>query len=249
MIHVPKNPVLGKDDEKSSDGKRLLILRLIDELINFPIKRTEVLENKVLRLAHLKKAIELKSVDSKGKESITKVYPEDSYDWFDLLRLYWARKTTEVPRFFEELSTDKVPDRGEADTFKELPEDIAKLLGDTKLKLWTGPEGNEWDGIFGVLGLNKPADMGSTLNGRQLVAVASEARANVVQLNSQAAEQKYKVIVRSPTPAPNEYIIFVIDQGKPYLLINPSRGYRKLLQTNDLTAEFIQLINELNPNR
>ena len=91
--------------------------------------------------------------------------------------------------------------------------------------------------------------MGSTLNGRQLVAVASEARANVVQLNSQAAEQKYKVIVRSPTPAPNEYIIFVIDQGKPYLLINPSRGYRKLLQTNDLTAEFIQLINELNPNR
>ncbi len=87
-IHVPlKTPtfVLTKD---------LFIMRLIDELIQFRQRRNEILEDRVKTTVQLKTAVR---IDNEW------ILPESSVSWIELLKLEWAKKTYEVPKYYEEI--------------------------------------------------------------------------------------------------------------------------------------------------
>lgn len=87
-IHVPlKTPtfVLTKD---------LFIMRLIDELIQFRQRRNEILEDRVKTTVQLKTAVRIED---------EWILPESSISWIELLKLEWAKKTYEVPKYYEEI--------------------------------------------------------------------------------------------------------------------------------------------------
>jgi hypothetical protein len=98
LLHVPEEVPMG---EKRVSAPRVLLLRLIEELLRFGERRRQLLERDVSQLAVLEKPVELSAADGKGKQMI---FPEKSTAWFELLRLNWAKSTEGEPKFLEEMS-------------------------------------------------------------------------------------------------------------------------------------------------
>lgn len=98
LLHVPEEVPMG---EKRVSAPRVLLLRLIEELLRFGERRRQLLEKDVSQLAVLDKPVELAAADGKGKQMI---FPEKSAAWFELLRLNWAKSTAGEPKFLEEMS-------------------------------------------------------------------------------------------------------------------------------------------------
>lgn len=98
LLHVPDEVPLG---EKRVSAPRVLLLRLIEELLRFGERRRQLLEKDVSQLAALDKPVELAAADGKGKQMI---FPEKSTAWFELLRLNWAKSIVGEPKFLEEMS-------------------------------------------------------------------------------------------------------------------------------------------------
>jgi hypothetical protein len=99
LLHVPKETELGESDKKVS-APRVLLLRLIEELLRYGERRRQLLEQDVSRLGILEKPV----ID--GNQHI---YPEKSAEWYELLRLEWADIRDEEPIFYEEMSRDAEP--------------------------------------------------------------------------------------------------------------------------------------------
>jgi len=99
MLHVPKETSLGEQDVAVS-APRVLLLRLIEELIRYGERRRQLLDQDVSRLAAFDKPI------TDGNQ---RIYPEKSAEWYELLRLEWASQKDEEPQFYEEMSRDVAP--------------------------------------------------------------------------------------------------------------------------------------------
>jgi hypothetical protein len=80
------------------DAKTLMIKRLVEELIRFPLKREELLNKKVNTYSKLTQGFR------SGNEYIV---PESSADWFELMRMGWLNDTKEQPKYAEEFSSIK----------------------------------------------------------------------------------------------------------------------------------------------
>lgn len=95
LIHVPaETPHEGADGHKAS-ARLILLRRLVDELLLFANRRKQILERRVSRLAILNEAIRIQD---------QYILPEKSNTWFELLRLEWAKKEVEKPKFMEEMT-------------------------------------------------------------------------------------------------------------------------------------------------
>ena len=90
LLHIPENIDVGS---KEVPAIKLLIRKLIDELIRFPEKRKELMEQKV------KQYVKLFSPLRSGNQYIV---PEDLPAWSELLRMSWIKK--EDNRYIEEFS-------------------------------------------------------------------------------------------------------------------------------------------------
>jgi hypothetical protein len=99
LLHSPKETKLGEQDIAVS-APRVLLLRLIEELIRYGERRRQLLEQDVSRLAAFETPI------SDGNQ---RIYPEKSAEWYELLRLEWADKKDSEPKFYEEMSQDATP--------------------------------------------------------------------------------------------------------------------------------------------
>lgn len=91
-LHSPKQLHLGG---RLVNGPRLLMLRLLEELLRFPDRRNQLLKGDVSSLVGLKDAVKI------GTQY---VLPENSIAWHDLLRLDWIQQGREVKKYYEEMS-------------------------------------------------------------------------------------------------------------------------------------------------
>ena len=82
-----------------TDMKRIFILRLIEELIRFPRRRDQILEEHKRQVGVLSKITGAIRIDDQY------IVPEDTSEWADLLNIDCKRKMPEVARFFEEKSS------------------------------------------------------------------------------------------------------------------------------------------------
>jgi hypothetical protein len=140
-LHSPKNYRLGG---RMVNGPKLLMMRLLEELLRFPERKVQLLTGSVPHLVTLKEAVKI------GEQY---VLPENSLAWQDLLRLDWVQSGKEQKKYFEEMSRNKRPveeSKGESEetkteteteteettTFAEpLPASLKELFGATDPKL------------------------------------------------------------------------------------------------------------------
>ena len=88
LLHTPENVTVGSKEVSAVD---LLIKKLIEELIRFPVKCTELLQQRVSQY------VKLTSAFRSGDQYIV---PEDLPAWSEILRMEWRKK--QESRYFEE---------------------------------------------------------------------------------------------------------------------------------------------------
>ena len=100
LIHTPRDFEMPqtKDKSISVDFKRLLLFRLIEELLRFAERRRELLENDVSYIG---------TIDRPIKQGDQYIIPKNTMVWYELLRGDWMRTTDEKPKYFEEISQMK----------------------------------------------------------------------------------------------------------------------------------------------
>ena len=114
VLHVPN---------ESGDAKGLLLKKLVEELIRFPQKRNELLQNKVHKYTKLTKGFR------SGDQFIV---PEDSGDWAEMLRFEWRKEVSEEPKYYEEFASI-VPQEESLFVKSPMPEIIVKYINSPKL--------------------------------------------------------------------------------------------------------------------
>jgi hypothetical protein len=128
LLHVPSETQLGEETTKVS-APRVLLLRLIEELLRYGERRRQLLEQDVSQMAALERPITLPAPGGAGGKQ--KIFPEKSTAWFELLRLDWARKADERPKFLEEMSraAEAAGPLAEEEPDTALPVALQSLLG------------------------------------------------------------------------------------------------------------------------
>lgn len=86
LLHIP--------EQKDTDGKRLFLRKLIEELIQFPVKRNDLLENRVYQYIRIRDRTQL------GSQLFI---PESVPAWAEFLRMEWRQQASDIPRTLEEL--------------------------------------------------------------------------------------------------------------------------------------------------
>jgi hypothetical protein len=122
LLHVPEKYDIST---KQVDAKGLMIKKLIEELIRFPLKRTELLEKRMKEYSKLTQGLRI------GDQYIV---PEDSVDWFEFLRMEWTKDIPEQPRYIEEYSS-VVPQEEQpiVPIITPIPELLVKFINNKKL--------------------------------------------------------------------------------------------------------------------
>jgi hypothetical protein len=94
LLHVPEKYDVGTNTQVNA--KTLMVKKLIEELIRFPLKREELLKKRVSQYIKLNEAF------LSGNEYIL---PENSVEWSELLRFEWRKNDTEKPKYIEEITS------------------------------------------------------------------------------------------------------------------------------------------------
>jgi hypothetical protein len=115
-LHSPKNYRLGG---RMVNGPKLLMMRLLEELLRFPERKVQLLTGSVPHLVTLKEAVKI------GEQY---VLPENSLAWQDLLRLDWVQSGKEQKKYFEEMSRIKRPAEEAKEENKEENEESEETL-------------------------------------------------------------------------------------------------------------------------
>lgn len=119
LLHVKK-----LSDVATSDMEEVFLLRLIEELIRFPRRRAQILQERGRRIGTLSKLSgAVRMIDQY-------IVPEDTSEWADLLNMDCKKRTPEIPRFFEEFSRehDTAPVQVAKLPSSNFPEFILNLL-------------------------------------------------------------------------------------------------------------------------
>jgi hypothetical protein len=249
LLHVPPETQLGEDTTPVS-APRVLLLRLIEELLRYGERRHQLLHQDVSQMAALEKPVTLPAAGAApGKQ---KIYPEKSTAWFELLRLEWARRVDEHPIFVEEMSRAAEPGAAaaaaplaEEDVDTSLPVPLQTILAG-------GPEAIASDPKLGALRLIRapfsallaplgisPAQLSlqadtTALEEAQLRDLTRMTGRITVQVNltldPPTVSAKKPMRISYPT-----FPVFVVTAEGPALLVrDPSRP--ELLQKEDLPA-------------
>jgi len=97
LLHVPKT---APQEDGMASGGRVILMRLIEELIRFAGKRQELFNRRVSQLAVLDRPI---------RENDQYIIPEKSAVWTEILRLEWSRYNVEKPVYLEEMTRTAPP--------------------------------------------------------------------------------------------------------------------------------------------
>ena len=241
MLHVPETTQLG-DQEKKVNASKVLMRRLIEELLRYGERRRQLLEKDVSRFAVIDKPVKIES-KVEGDSSAQVIYPERSSAWFELLRLKWADTPNEEPRFLEEMGRFK----------RDVP--LAAETPDTALSarliaLMNGSGGADpKTGALRLLRTNLeslvvpmrvlPAEIGLTaetrsLNDQMLSRIVRKMGGNILQIDLR--EDPPQFMGRRPARLLNEKMpvpVIVIDErGAGVLVLNPDEP--RFLELDDM---------------
>jgi len=216
-IHVPKEV----DSMVGVSVPRILMLRLIDELILYGEKRRELLYQDVSRMPVLDQPVRI------GNQMI---YPEKSAAWYELLRFTWMKKMEETPLFLEEMAA-----RGKIRPKKPLAPQTPETILPVTLQTVLGAE----DPKTGALRLLRAplktlllllgqteASIGVQANTVELSEAMMKALVKQVQMRviqiSLFEDQPKILSYRPPRDIVQDVVVFVVDsQGFALLLLNP----------------------------
>lgn len=109
-----------KPGERMVSTPELFTKRIIDELVRFPVRRSQLTKKgEISKLSAIVQPIH------KGDQYII---PESSISWANLLRLDWTRQVLEEPKYYEEMSreVEDAPAKG----INGLPDVLLPLFGD-----------------------------------------------------------------------------------------------------------------------
>jgi len=222
LLHVPKETQLG-EQEKAVSAPRVLLLRLIEELLRYGERRRQLLDQDVSRLAALDRPVTLD-----GKDGKQRIYPEKSAAWFELLRLEWATKVDEEPKFYEEMSreSEEAAPLAEQEEASQLPPSLQLILNggsepDPKtgaLRLFRAP----FEALMVPFGLS-PEQIAITADTRALTddmikTLMAAKTMPIVQIN--LTVDPPAVIAKQPTKPSAAVPVFVITAEGPALLLS-----------------------------
>jgi hypothetical protein len=243
LLHVPKETELGEQEVQKS-APRVLLLRLIEELLRYGERRRQLLEQDVSRLATLDKPV---TVDGKQR-----IYPEKSAAWFELLRLEWATKVDEEPHYYEEMSreVEEAAPLAEQEEESALPPSLQLILNggpepDPKtgaLRLFRAP----FEALLVPLGitpgqLSMKADT-TAFTDEMIIGLVKTKGMPIVQINLQMDPPA--VIAKKPTrPAVAGIPVFIITPDGPALLMkNPESP--EFLKRDDMPRGLLETVDK-----
>lgn len=123
LLHIPETTEIDKEEIPVHE---LFLVRLLDELVRFPIRRDQLLQ---LRKKHVGVVTEVRDAVLIGDMYIL---PENTTEWAELLRMDCRHMFEENPIFHEEMSTAaprQVAPVSVAVRFIEIPTAIAAVFG------------------------------------------------------------------------------------------------------------------------
>ena len=239
MLHVPEKTELGEDTKKVS-ASRVLLVRLIEELLRYGERRRQLLDADVARLATLDKPIVMNVPGETGKQVI---YPEKSAAWYELLRLEWAKEADEKPKFLEEMGQERQEPLAELNVGNKLPERLETLLN--------GPEVDPKTGAIRLLRAPfeslltplriQPRDIGIDADTKILtdamqfrIASLTLARIFQIDLRSDPPVLSGRIPVKTRYESPSLPVFVITEEGPGVLVRNPSAP--ELLQKADIPS-------------
>jgi len=249
MLHVPETTQLG-DQEKKVNASKVLMRRLIEELLRYGERRRQLLEKDVSRFAVIDKPVKIES-KVEGDPSAQVIFPERSSAWFELLRLKWADTPNEEPRFLEEMGRFK----REVSLAAETP---GTALSERLVAVLNGSGGADpKTGALRLLRANLeslvipmrvlPADIGlaaetRSLNDQMLSRIVRKMGGNILQIDLR--EDPPQFMGRRPARLLNEKMpvpVIVIDEkGAGVLVLNPEEP--QFLQLDDMPRGLLNIL-------
>jgi hypothetical protein len=142
-LHVTEETEIRSKGGPTMVNTRVLFSRrVIDELVYFPKRRKELLEQRVSKMSVIVAPI---------REGDQYIIPERGMSWLSLLRLDWRPQDKEVPLHYEEMASEEGETKGVAEM--RLPSDVDALVGSkTPYRFWISSEGIK--GLATILGVS-----------------------------------------------------------------------------------------------
>jgi hypothetical protein len=237
LIHASssENP----ETRKPVPGARVLLRRLIEELIRFTIKRREIFMKNISRVSIL---------DEPVREGDQYIVPEKSAAWAELLRSEWSTINPETPKFLEEMRKEPLEARLAplADN-TALPEGAKNLFGlddpkTARLRIFTSPTGT-LAGIFSTLKMNAD-ELGDdlALTDTTLATIVRQGKFPAIQYDLR--EDPPKIIGNQLLVDMGKgYAVFVIQEKPSLVVVDPSKP--SLLKKAELPAKLLKKITDL----
>ncbi len=121
LLHVTEKVDLSeKPGERVVSTPELFTKRIIDELVRFPLRRTQLMKKgEISKLSAIVQPIH------QGDQYII---PESSFTWANLLQLDWTTQILEEPKYYEEMSREVVEEK--YDKEDELPRSLIPVVGE-----------------------------------------------------------------------------------------------------------------------
>ena len=202
------------------DIGELCMYRLFDEIIRYSIKRKELFNNTISRLVFLNEPILI------GNQY---VLPENTLEWYDILRNEWKEKDFEKPKFYEEMSSISdiiiAPEEDNKKIIKSLPlavkayldADSPKTKALNYYEITNSPSLSPLLKEFGVRD-NKINYNGvsPTFSTQERIDLAKSINMNIVQIIYLDTNVTHSTIKRSPLYS---YLIILITKESSGILI------------------------------
>jgi hypothetical protein len=243
MIHVRKRP--GDKEEGHMSAARVMLFRLIDELIRFGNRRREIFEQRVSQLAIIDDPIRM------GDQYII---PEKSSAWTEMLRTEWSKTREEAPVYLEEMRRESTEaDKKPLPPITEdtaLPKVMETLLGDSdpltaRLRLLPSRTGTFapfmtfFNTTAEAIGLSPDA---TELPDDILTKLVKKARLPVVQydIRSDPPVITGKQVARDQDIG---YVIFVVSETGPSMVVTDVEA-PEFLKRSELPRAFVELLKD-----
>jgi hypothetical protein len=241
LIHVRKRETA--KEEGNMSAARVMLFRLIDELIRFGNRRREIFEQRVSQLAIIDDPIRM------GDQYII---PEKSMAWTEMLRTEWSKTTEETPVYLEEMRRDSTEsDKKPLPPITEdtaLPKVMETLLGDSdpltaRLRLLPSRTGTFapfmtfFNTTAEAIGLSPDA---TELTDEIITKLVKKARLPIVQydIRSEPPVITGKQVMRDQDIG---YVIFVLGEKGPSMVVTDTEA-PEFLKRSELPREFVELL-------
>jgi hypothetical protein len=217
LLHVPETAP--QQDGMASAG-RVLLLRLIEELLRFAGKRQEIFNQRVSQLAVLDRPI---------REKDQYIIPEKSAVWTEILRLEWSRYNVEKPVYLEEMT--------------QRQSRLKAILGDSaNLHLYQSPT-KKFGPLLNILGTSEEniGLEGGELADKSISNLLSILKLPVVQIDLRV--EPPVILSRQPSGLESaSCAVFILQKTAPVSLVVSDPEHPAILQGDAVPSKIREIV-------